>query len=244
MLRVHPDDASVVHHLVENQHACPASARSCGGCCRSSSAAPAGLRSSRTRAGSARRADGAPDRRRRRRGFETAVVVGLRARAGEEPRRDALPRRWRHRRQPAVRRIDDDRGADLAVDDGVGRAGIEPERVVAAHVSGRARRSVATFRRRRTLAGDRFRAGIDLRRHRAFDFRDFLTREDSLHPGRPLERRERGQVVGSLKIGMSVGHAPRRIRLRALTHDRRRLHSRQRQQHPDINVTTSDRRRM
>src|SRR5215204_5292991 len=160
--------------------------------------------------------------------LETAVVVGQ-ARTGQQTSGDALPCGRRQLRQPAIRRVDDDRCADLAVDDRERRAGIEPERVVTADVPGRAHRPVATLRRRRPLTVDRLRAFIDLRRNRAFELRDFLAREHCFHPSWSLERCQRGQIVGALQIRATVGQALRRIRLRAMPHDGCRFHRRQQQ---------------
>src|SRR5204862_8347763 len=59
----------------------------------------------------------------------------------------ALARLGGNRRHAAFGRIDHERRALFAVDDGVLRAGIDPEAVVAADVSGRADRAVAADRR-------------------------------------------------------------------------------------------------
>src|SRR5208337_1190870 len=91
-------------------------------------------------------------------------------------------------RRTAVGRIDHDRRADLAVDYGVARARIEPEIVVATYSSGRSSGSVATFRRRRSIALDRLICFVALGSGVLLEFDRFFGSEHGFGSGRPLER--------------------------------------------------------
>ena len=149
VLAVHPDDARVVDHLGEDHAPYPASARSGAGCCRSSSAAPAGPTSSRTRSGSARRAAGAPGRRRRR----PPSKPGSSSRA-DCPRSAARCARTAAR-AAGVSCGTRPSGGSMTIDarfwpsiDRVARSRVDPEVVVAADVAGRRR----PIRRRRPAA--------------------------------------------------------------------------------------------
>jgi hypothetical protein len=118
-------------------------------------------------------------------------------------------------RDAAVGRIDDDRGAVLAVDFVVGVAGVDPEVVVAADVAGGAGRSVAADRWRLALWIAGARPLLAPRGVGLFQLADFRVgeREPAVRLGRPLERRHRGDVPEALQIRMPPRRARRRLRL-------------------------------
>ena len=148
--------------------------------------------------------------------------VGGRRRA--QPRLVPLHRFGQRRRNPAVRRIDDDRRAVLAVDLVVGIAGIDPEVVVAPDVPRRARRTVAADRRRLAVAVARSRTIFTPGGVGAFELPDFGLgqRQPTLRFVRPLERRHGGDIPEPLKIRMSPGSLCRRLRLSAKTNGQQR----------------------
>ena len=112
-----------------------------------------------------------------------------------------------HRRLPAVGRVGDDRGPDLAVDQDQGVASVDPEGVVAADVPGGARRAVATGRRRLAIG---LAGGIRLGHGRVGAIEDLfgLLRahvQVVAELCRTLQRRQGGDVVSPTQVGLSAG---------------------------------------
>ena len=99
-------------------------------------------------------------------------------------------RRLGQRRNAAVRRIDDQRGALAAVDGGVPRARIEPEIVVAADVAVRARRAVAARRRRGAVGVDRRVELLAVLRDLLFELLRLFVGQHQRRAGAALERRD------------------------------------------------------
>ena len=160
--------------------------------------------------------------------------VGGRRRA--QPRRVPLQRFRQRRRNLAVGRVDDHRGAVLAVDLVVGIARIDPEVVVAPDVPRRARRTVAADRRRLPVAVARSRTIFAPGGVGAFELPDFGLGQcqPALRFVWPLEWRHGREIPEPLKIRMSPGSLCRRLRLSTKTdgqqrRDCRRHHSRRRE---------------
>ncbi len=132
-------------------------------------------------------------------------------------------------RDAAIRRIDDQRRPLLPVDDGVTGTRVQPEGVIAAHVPCRTHRSVAALGRSGPIAFNGHVALLLQRRRPGFSsFGRLFGRQGRLGSSRPFNRRQRGQVVGALKIGMAVRHAcllPQRDRHRRGERQRKRIES-------------------
>jgi hypothetical protein len=108
----------------------------------------------------------------------------------------------------AIRRIDDQRAAALAIDDGHAFAGIEPEIVIAADVAGGARRTVASLRRRGAIRIARLVEAIAPIDGGLLHARGgFLTEHEIRDALRPLERRDRGVGPRARQIGGRRGRA-------------------------------------
>ena len=139
------------------------------------------------------------------------------------------PRLRGHRGLPAVGRVGDDGGSPLAVDLEPRGAAVHPERVVAAHVAGRAGGPVAAHRGRLArglgldvpFVGDVEDAleGLAAGRERGRLLLGQGQRLAVLH--RALQRRQGGDVVGPRQVRPAVGPA-RNVLSRLRESDRRR----------------------
>ena len=122
-------------------------------------------------------------------------------------RAQSLARRGGQRRQPAIRRIDDDRVRASPLTMVNVDPGSSQNVVVAAHVSGGAADPSPPFggAARSALLGSAPRSSAAATAPSSFAPLPRARRR--IHARRPLERRERREVVGALKVRLSVGQA-------------------------------------
>ena len=147
--------------------------------------------------------------------LQTGIAAFLRV--GSRPRafsRQTCPGFRVVRRYAAIGRIDHDRRPDLSIHNCVVRAGIEPERVVAAHTTRSAGRTVTAFGRSGTIAFDGLVTFVLLIGDQLFETRRLFLGQHGVHSGWPLDRRDRGEIVSALEVGMTVGQTRNGIRFR------------------------------